>query len=112
VDHLLGDIVVSVDGDGLAVSIPTLDALGYTVDASMTSYFSGVWAITIDGVPYEVTFVDGPDGTPTWLRDRLFVGTRATASMAPRTTPAPTRAQVDALFLRARLDDAPSPLRR
>ncbi len=109
-DHLLGDITVGVGSDGttLTIRIPALTDLGYTVGETLTPDISGVYLMTIDRVQYDVTFVDGTDGTPAkYLRNRSFVGTRLGSGMA--NSAHPTRAQVDRLLLQATLDREPLP---
>ena len=74
----LGDIDVTWVEDHLEIAIPGLEARGHTVQATLTPAWREVWSVTIDGYDYDISFIDGEDGTPAkYLRNRQFVGTRA-----------------------------------
>jgi hypothetical protein len=73
--HQFGDLVVTRQGDALAVSIPTLDAAGVAYQHAMTAVTTRVWEANIGGEPIEVSLFDGPDGTE-YLRTRNVVAVR------------------------------------
>lgn len=118
----VGDVTIARDGDGLTISMPLLDELGYQVDPELVGISTDLWYVYVDGYPYDLTFVDGQDGEPsTYLRNRIFVATRVeeppetSAAAPPAATPtareqaaadpAAARARIDALLARARAAD-------
>lgn len=89
--HNLGDLVIAEGGaHGLTLSVPLLDAYGYTVDADLEPISTDVWVATIDGAPFDLTFVSDPEtGEDRWLRNRVFVGERDAGAAARRAPPDP-----------------------
>lgn len=89
--HNVGDLVIAEGGaHGLTLSIPLLDAYGYTVEADLEPISTDVWIATIDGEAYDLTFVPDPEsGEDRWLRNRVFVGERDVGATARRTPPDP-----------------------
>ena len=105
VDHLLGEITLTYDGTDLNISIPTMDALGYTVRPALSPIVKDVFYVYLDGAAYDITFIDGPDGTPhQYMRNRSFVGVLDGDMSAVRPAP-PTVAEVGSLLVRANVDD-------
>lgn len=105
VDHLLGEIVITYDGSSLNISIPALDALGYTVEPELDPVIQDLFYMKVEGASYDITFIDGLDGTPhKYLRNRQFVGVLDGDVSATRPG-LPTRGEVDHLLLRARAED-------
>lgn len=107
----LGTVEIGFDpaAEALTVSMPDLDAAGVPYRRSLTAYSTRVWGLTIDGYEYDVSFIEGADGT-VYLRNRAFVAARA-----PTARPA-TAAGVDPAALRrhlrrARLESVPALLR-
>jgi hypothetical protein len=72
----IGTITLSWATDHLEVSVPSLEAGGHTVQSTLTPLYKDLFYLNVDGVDYDVTFVDGADGTPhQYLRNRQFGGT-------------------------------------
>ena len=84
--HGLGDIVVTRQGDALAVTIPALDATGDSYQHALTAVTTRLWLATIGGAPVEVSFLDGPEGTE-YLRTRSVVAVRARPGAAAPAQP-------------------------
>lgn len=77
VDPELGDIDVTWVKDHLEIAIPRLVETGHVVQPVLTQAWREVWYVTVDGYDYDVSFIDGEDGTPSkYIRNRQFVGTR------------------------------------
>lgn len=74
----VGDIIVSVEGGVLTVSIPLLDRYDIPYEPTLTPRSTRVWLVTVDGDVLDLAFIDGPDGV-TYLRNRAFVATREAA---------------------------------
>jgi len=72
---MIGDIVVTREGDALAIQVPNLDAAGVKYDHLLTSLTTRVWSVGVSGETLTATFIDGPNGT-TYLRTREFVAVR------------------------------------
>lgn len=72
----VGRIVLTRDGDGLAVEAPRLDQYDVPYDDEMTPISTRVWRWGVQGQVVGLAFIDGPDGE-TYLRNRAFVATRA-----------------------------------
>lgn len=109
-EYGLGDIVLTYDGTDLEISIPLLDEYGISYNATLTPAIKDLFYATIDGATYDLTFIDGPDGTPReYLRNRGFVGTR-TDLVTVRPRPA-SRAEVQARLLEARTNNPPDGFR-
>ena len=66
--------------------MPELDAAGVGYGTTLTPYTTQVWEMTIQGVPYDVSFFAG-DGDEMWLRNRLFVGHRTGVAGPPPPLP-------------------------
>jgi hypothetical protein len=80
----VGPVVVTAGGlHGLQVEIPWLTSEGYVVEPDLVPESTDRWLVTIDHSDFDLTFVRGEDGQPSWLRNHLFVGTR----IAPLTVP-------------------------
>ncbi len=77
-DPMFGGIDITWAGDALEITMPDLEARGVTVGSSLTQVFNEVYVFTLDRVQYDLSFIDGEDGTPSkYARNRLFVGTRS-----------------------------------
>jgi CubicO group peptidase (beta-lactamase class C family) len=70
-----GDIVVTREGDALAIAAPQLDAAGVPYDHLLTALTTRVWSGVFAGESLTLTFIDGPNGT-TYLRSRESVAVR------------------------------------
>ena len=98
VDPGLGTINVRSRGDGLSISIPALEDLGYEVGPELTPYLNEIFLFEISGTTYDITFVsDTEGGPPTWAVNRIFAGTRSSALLP--VGPTLNRAQIEALLL-------------
>jgi CubicO group peptidase (beta-lactamase class C family) len=80
--HGFGDIHISLQGDSLTVDIPSLTAADVDVDTQLVplanDYFIGV----IDGGLFDLTFIPAEPGSQSvYLRNRVFVATRADTTM-------------------------------
>ena len=82
----VGDIFVSREGDGLTVSMPLLDELGYAVTPKLEPASSDIWYVSINGTWYDLTFLGQEEGQTLFVRNRAFVGTR-TANQAIAASP-------------------------
>jgi CubicO group peptidase (beta-lactamase class C family) len=85
--HGIADLTVTTDGTTLGVMAPELDAMG--VGYTLTATFDGVAIWTIDGAPFEMFWLPGPDGDGQFVANRQFVGHRTDGVGDP---PAPARA--------------------
>lgn len=118
--HNVGDVIITQVGDELHVSMPDLDAAGFTVDPVLTAVSSEIFVVVIDGNPLDLTFIpSAPGGDTIYLRNRAFVASRpepppmAALAPAPARTSAPvSRATVDASLRRARIDGLPASVLR
>ncbi len=76
----VGSFDITREGDQLLVSAPDLDAAGLDYAAELYPLGTDVWLMEIDGAWYDLTFVrDDGDDRSRWIRNRLFVVTRAAA---------------------------------
>jgi CubicO group peptidase (beta-lactamase class C family) len=80
--HGLGDLVVTRQGDALAVSIPALDAAGSSYQHALTAVTTRVWVANIGGAPDVLSFIDGSDGAE-YMRTRTRVAVRAPRGALP-----------------------------
>jgi CubicO group peptidase (beta-lactamase class C family) len=103
---MAGDIVVGLDGETLTVAMPAMEELGYNVGDTLTAVLPGVFTVSIDGVAYDLTFVADDDGTRRWVRNRVFVATRA-PDLLTATRPRATREEIDAALMLARATPGP-----
>jgi CubicO group peptidase (beta-lactamase class C family) len=71
----IGEIIVTREGDALAVAVPTFDAAGVPYQRALTAISTRVWIAHVNGSQLEVTFIDGPGGE-TYLRNRNLVAVR------------------------------------
>ncbi len=79
----VGEMIVTREGDGLSVSMPALDELGYAYEPELVPLSTDVWYLVLEGAYYDLTFIDGADGAPsTYIRNRLFVATRSEEARA------------------------------
>jgi len=77
-DYNVGDIIVTKQGDELFVEMPLLDQAGLTVEPELEASTNDIFVCTIDGTELELTFIsEDPGGESVYVRNRLFVGTRA-----------------------------------
>jgi len=108
--YALGDIVLTTDDSSLFISIPVLDELEIPYDTTLTPAIKDLFYLTVDGATYDLTFIDGADGTPhQYLRNRSFVGVRTDIITAhPRPI---SRAELRARLLQARASGPPDSLR-
>jgi len=73
----LGAFTLSLDADGtLLVDWPELEERGAVVGDTLTPYYNELFLLRLGGTDYDLTFIEGPDGTM-YARNRLFVGVRA-----------------------------------
>jgi CubicO group peptidase (beta-lactamase class C family) len=86
---LLGEVLVTTDGDSLFVEIPSLDEEATDYDPRLTPASVDTFYLNASGSWLLVTFVPDDDGTYTWLRTRSFVAIRDTGGK--RTVPLPPR---------------------
>lgn len=117
-EYGLGEITLTWDGEDVLIDIPALTEAGYTVRGTLTPVVKDVFYAYIDNVPYDLTFVDGEDGTPhKYMRNRLFVGVQEDDGDSARHARRPLdRAAIDARLAAARLSWSethrwPSPFR-
>lgn len=104
-DHLLGDLEISRADDGLQISIPFLESLGYVVQEDLVPLGSDLWYVYIDGSPTDLTFLGSEGEQPTqWVRNRSFVGTRVLGDRALSDRVEAAFAQPDRASLRRVLD--------
>lgn len=84
----MGRISITSDGADLHIDMPDLEAAGFTVNADLTPYYTDIFFVSIEGVDYDLTFIDGDDGAGNtvesrYVRNRQFVGTRTEAPGGP-----------------------------
>lgn len=85
----VGEMLISREGDGLFVDMPLLDELGMGYRRQLTPAGTDLWLVTIDGADYDLTFVrDGHQADRQWIRNRIFVATRADLNVAGDAAPA------------------------
>lgn len=73
----LGAFTLTLAEDGtLTVDWPEMEARGANVGDTLSPYHNELFLLTLDGVDYDLTFIEGPDGTM-YARNRVFVGVRA-----------------------------------
>ncbi len=72
----VGEMVFTVDGDALSLSMPALDALGVPYEAELAPYLADSFVMNVQDTPLVLTFLDGDDGAAKWARTRAFVGER------------------------------------
>ncbi len=97
-EYGLGEITLSYDGTDLLASVPLLEEYGYTVEPVLEPVIKDLFYLYVDGVPYDLTFIDGTDGSShQFMRNRLFVATRVDGSEA---RPAPPVAGPDEVLRR------------
>jgi hypothetical protein len=74
----LGEVIVTRVGDALNLDIPQFNDNGVPYEHGMTRVTTRVWIATVGGNPFEISFIDGPNGE-TYLRNRDAVAVRAPA---------------------------------
>ncbi len=86
----VGEMVVTLEPDGLHVDFPFLNQLGYRVDSLLYQVSDDLYYVTIDGAQYDLTFIDGNDGTISlYARNRAFVMTRVAEDTPVEDPPPP-----------------------
>jgi CubicO group peptidase (beta-lactamase class C family) len=90
-----GDVIVTLEDSKLKLSIPQLDAWSVPYSSELTPTSERNFTLTIQGVPWQVTFIMDSTGKVEYFRTRVFVakyvGPPAGPSPAPRHA---TRAEV------------------
>lgn len=73
----VGELGVSREGDGLVVSFPVLDELGFDYDPVLYGVSTNLWYVDIEGAWYDLRFLD-PEGTgaSAYAASRAFVAAR------------------------------------
>ena len=110
---LVGDMVITRNGDTLEIELPWMTDNGYEVTPHLLTVSSDLFVLQMDGGNYDLTFF-GPDGggPSEYVRNRGFVTTRvaetARAAAAPHRRL--SRAEVERRLREARL--SPRELRR
>ena len=108
----LGDVLITRQGDTLYIEMPLLDSLGYDVTPKLTAVSSEIFVATIDGYPYDLTFIPTtPDGDSVYMRNRSFVATRVPAGVQAIAHPTPSAEDVARWIERSRFAHAPGPVR-
>lgn len=103
-EPVLGDITIGFDGSDVTIEIPSLAAVGATVDPVLVPAYRDLFVLTISGQPFELSFYD--DTVPfEYAVNRQFVLHRTSAA-SPPAAPA-RREQVEAWLQRV---TRPSPL--
>lgn len=85
-DPGVGRLELTWDGTDLQVAAPDLEAAGHTVGATLDPLYKDMFYLRIDGYDYDITFVDGQDGTPklyAYNRQFGFIATDAEAMRRP-----------------------------
>ena len=106
----VGDIIVTQQGDALFIDMPLLDSLGYVVAPELEARSSDIFLCTIDGAQHDLTFIPDPSsGESAYIRNRAFVGTRA--SVTKSVSPKPSADAVARWLQRSRsIAHAPGPM--
>ena len=116
-DFNFGPIEVMSGGAyGLRVSMPRLEAYGYSVAPDLIPASTDLWYVDLGVGVLDMMFIRDDTGGPSpYVRNRIFVGTRTpdattttTSSLRPGPTPPLDRARLDAALAEAL---APSPVR-
>jgi CubicO group peptidase (beta-lactamase class C family) len=90
-----GRFNVTLEGGQLRVDAPDLEAFGLDIEPVLQPISSEIFLMTVDGTPYEITFVPGaPGGDSQFVRNRGFVFTRV--PVPPPGLPAPDGASAAA----------------
>jgi hypothetical protein len=77
VDQQLGRIEITDDNGTLHAAFPDVTAEGWSLDSDLSMYWTDEYALasgTLRG--YDITFIPDENGDYTYIRNRLFVGTR------------------------------------
>lgn len=76
--YVLGEMILSLDGEDLHVELPDVDALGLSYKSTLTPDVPGLFLLTVAGYTFDLTFIT-PDGEaePRWARNRSLVFERA-----------------------------------
>lgn len=99
----IGTVTITNNAGTLTVDAPTLDQFGVPYDTTMTAISKWNFVWYVQGYPFQITFVDGSDGTTSkYLRARYFVATRPSAAQAKLREP--TRTDVQRFLERVRVD--------
>jgi hypothetical protein len=113
----LGAVTVTREGDSLTIDVPALTQAGQSYDALLEPVSSEIFAFTIEGYPYDLTFVPTEAGGDSqYIRNRAFVATRlpaeppGTAAAAHPMRRAVRPSDLERWRLQNELD--PSPIRR
>lgn len=93
-----GRLVVSGDAEGLTVSLPDLDAVGYPYEAELIPYTPDNYILGIGGSYSLLTLIRDEDGQPEYLRARFAVWTVDAATAVARPGVSPDPARLDALL--------------
>lgn len=100
----VGEMIVTRVDDGLHISMPLLEELGYVVEEELEPISSDLWLLTLDGVAYDLTFLGAEEGGQSqWVRNRSFVGTRVEDEAVSDTAGPDTAAVADRAALRRAL---------
>lgn len=71
----VGTMRFEADGDGLSLVMPDLEEAGIPYDGEVTPILPDSYAIEIQGMPLQLTFIG--EGEPRWARTRVFVAERS-----------------------------------
>ena len=86
-------------------SMPLLEGYGYDVEPALEAISSDMFLLTIDGYPYDITFVRAdPEGLSTYIRNRSYVATRVEEQAALAARLRPSREDVARWMIRSRLE--------
>lgn len=102
-EPVLGDVTIGFDGSDVTVEIPTLTALGATVDPVLVPVYRDVFAVIIDGEPVDLSFYDG-EVPFEYCVNRSFVLQRTVAPLRPAH---PARPELVEAWLRRVTEPAP-----
>lgn len=87
--YLVGDFVVSESGGALTVSMPELDALGFSYDATPEPFAPDSFILEVDGIVAPLTFIRDEAGKVEYARTRYFVARAAAQPTALRGVASP-----------------------
>lgn len=69
----VGHLEITADGNALTLDAPDLEAAGVPYSTTLVPLGLNTFRFDVQGTQLVITFVDGPDGEPRWIRHRAFV---------------------------------------
>jgi CubicO group peptidase (beta-lactamase class C family) len=88
-DHAFGRVEITSANDGLHAAFPDLTAAGWDADTDLDYWWADEYGLASGDLRgYDLSFIPDDSGVYRYVRDRLFVGTRADEFARARAAPA------------------------